>query len=220
MSDHLSSLLARLQQAADPELARQMAAYMKNRFVFFGIKKPEREVLTKEFIKSSRQIPVSDLLAMVYKLYDQAERECHYIAISLLERNYGRFTYKDFQMMYPLIDREAWWDSVDALRKPMSLWVKEQRQYLDEVMHRLLAADSFWQRRVAITLQLLWKEQTDTAWLERAILQNRHDEEFFIQKAIGWALRDYSKTNPDWVRSFLQRHELSRLAVREASKYV
>jgi 3-methyladenine DNA glycosylase AlkD len=137
-----------------------------------------------------------------------------------LERNYRRFTYKDFQMMYPLIDREAWWDSVDALRKPMSLWVKEQRQYLDEVMHRLLAADSFWQRRVAITLQLLWKEQTDTAWLERAILQNRHDEEFFIQKAIGWALRDYSKTNPDWVRSFLQRHELSRLAVREASKYV
>ncbi|NLW16443.1 MAG: DNA alkylation repair protein [Firmicutes bacterium] len=215
-----ADILALFQQVADPEKAQQMAAYMKNRFVFFGINQPERRALTRQLLKDSRTAPLDEVLALVEELYEQPQRECHYLAIDLLERNYRRFTYDEFQFMYPLIDRNAWWDSVDALRKPMSLWVKEHREYLDQVMQVLLASESIWQRRVAITLQLLWKDATDTHWLERAILENRDDQEFFIQKAIGWALRDYSKTNPEWVRAFLQQHELSRLAVREGSKYV
>ncbi|HHW98628.1 MAG TPA: DNA alkylation repair protein [Firmicutes bacterium] len=220
MAFSLASILSLLQQGADPERAQQMAAYMRDRFPFFGINKPERKALTSQLLKGSRKIPVRQLLDLVQELYGQPQRECHYLAIDLLERNYRRLSYEEFQFMYSLIDQNAWWDSVDALRKPMSLWVKEHKAYLDEVMGVLLASASFWQRRVAITMQLLWKETTDTQWLERAILENRDDQEFFIQKAIGWALRDYSKTNPDWVRALLQEHELSKLAVREGSKYV
>jgi 3-methyladenine DNA glycosylase AlkD len=91
---------------------------------------------------------------------------------------------------------------------------------MDEVMPTLLAAESMWQRRVALTLQLRWKEQTDSQWLEQAIVQNIHDQEFFIQKAIGWALRDYSRTNPEWVRNIIALHSFSSLAVREGSKYL
>lgn len=220
MAISLADVLTMFQKEADPERAEQMAAYMRNRFAFFGINKPERKALTAQLLKDSRKISVSALLELVQQLYSQPQRECHYLAIDLLERNHRRLTYEVFQLLYPLIDQNAWWDSVDALRKPMSLWVKEHREYLDEVMDLLLSAPSFWQRRVAITLQLQWKEDTDTHWLARAILENREDQEFFIQKAIGWALRDYSKTNPEWVRAFLQQHELSRLAVREGSKYV
>lgn len=187
---------------------------------FFGIPTQERRALTSEFLQESKGAEVDEVLTVVQQLYDRPERECLYLTFDLLEQNYRRFSYPDFQQMYPLVDRQAWWDSVDSLRKVMSLWVKGHQQHLDEVITRLLAEESMWQRRIAITLQLMWKEQTNTAWLERASLQNCADPEFFIQKAIGWALRDYGRANPDWVRRFLAEHELSRLAVREGGKYL
>ena len=167
MAPSLSNLMARFRQAADPAQAVKMAAYMKNRFPFFGIPQPQRKALTREFLKESKRVDLADVLAWVRELYEQPERECHYLALDLLERNYQRLMYEDFQCTFGLIDQNAWWDSVDALRKSMSLWVKANRQHLDEVMHKLLAADSIWWRRVALTFQLSWKEQTDTAWLER-----------------------------------------------------
>lgn len=207
-------------RAADPDRAVGMAAYLKNRFPCFGIPMPERRSIGRELMQQSKQAEVRELLVVANKLYAQPQRECHYLAIDLLEQNYSRFTYAEFQQMYPLIDQHAWWDSVDALRKVLSLWVKGNRHYLDEVMAKLLSADSLWQRRTAITLQLMWKEQTDTAWLVRAIVQNIADPEFFIQKAIGWSLRDYAWTNPAWVRQFIAEHQLSKLAAREGSKHL
>lgn len=220
MSQDFSHLLATFQLAANPSRALSMAAYMRNQFVFLGISQPERRKLCREFLNGSKKIPITELLALVKKLYEQEEREYHYLAIDLLRLNYRRLAYEDFRLFYQLIDQNAWWDSVDALRATMSLWLKENKQHLADAMTTLLAAESFWQRRVAITVQLLWKEETDTSWLEQAILKNMADQEFFIQKAIGWALRDYSKTNPDWVRAFLQEHQLSSLATREGSKYI
>ncbi|AYC71429.1 hypothetical protein D5289_05000 [Lactiplantibacillus plantarum] len=83
-----------------------------------------------------------------------------------------------------------------------------------------LRATDKWVRRVGITLQLGWKERTDSQYLQTAILANQGDEDFFIQKAIGWALRDYSKVNPEWVRTFVANHALSALAQREGCKYL
>ncbi|MGI6359051.1 MAG: DNA alkylation repair protein [Bacillota bacterium] len=220
MALSVDQLIDDLRQAADPVKAEGMSAYQKHRFAFFGVQTPERRAIGRRFLLDAKHATVGEIFAAVEQLYAQPQRECHYLAIDLLERSYRRFRYQEFQLLYPLIDRHAWWDSVDALRKVISLWVKGHPQYLNEVMERLLAADSIWQRRVAITLQLLWKEQTDTAWLCRAILSNIDEGEFFIQKAIGWALRDYAKTNPAWVRRFLARHQLSKLAVREGSKHL
>ncbi|MGL4858662.1 MAG: DNA alkylation repair protein [Enterobacteriaceae bacterium] len=122
----------------------------------------------------------------------------------------------------PLIVENAWWDSVDSLRKAFSLWVFKHRQHLETMMASLAEADNFWLRRTAITLQLLWKQQTDLVWLERSILLRIVDQEFFIQKGIAWALREYSKTDPLWVAQFLDQHQhqLSALARREAGKYL
>lgn len=213
-------LLTLLKNNADADKAVAMSAYMKDRFPFYGINKPERSALSNDYLKASKNWETKDLLATVYQLYEQPERECHYIAIDLLNTNYKRLSYQDINQIYPLIDRKAWWDSVDGIRKPISLWVKDHGEYMDEVMTALLAAESMWQRRVALTLQLRWKEQTDSQWLEQAIVQNIHDQEFFIQKAIGWALRDYSRTNPEWVRNIIALHSFSSLAVREGSKYL
>lgn len=220
MSLDVMRVIEEFRQSADPERAVGMAAYLKNQFPCFGLPMPERRAIGRELLQQSRQAAVREILAAASTLYAQPERECHYLAIDLLEQNYSRFTYEEFQLLYPLIDQHAWWDSVDALRKVLSLWVKGNQQCLDEVMERLLAADSVWQRRTAITLQLMWKEKTDTAWLVRAILRNNDDPEFFIQKAIGWSLRDYAWTNPGWVRQFISEHPLSELAVREGAKHL
>ncbi len=220
MSLDVVKVIEEFRQAADSERAVGMAAYLKNQFPCFGIPMPERRAIGRELLQQSKQAAVPEVFAAANMLYLQPERECHYLAIDLLEQNYFRFTYEEFQLLYSLIDQHAWWDSVDALRKVLSLWVKGNRQYLDEVMERLLAADSVWQRRTAITLQLMWKEQTDTAWLVRSILRNNDDPEFFIQKAIGWSLRDYAWTNPGWVRRFIAEHRLSKLAAREGGKHL
>ena len=220
MGKDTTELLALLESNANADNAKAMSAYMKDHFPFYGINKPERSALTKDYIRASRDWGMDELLATIYELYAQPRRECHYIAIDLLNRNYKRLSYDNLKQIYPLIDQNAWWDSVDVLRKPISLWVKDHREYMNKVMTTLLSAESMWQRRVALTLQLLWKEQTDTDWLQKAILQNIDDREFFIQKAIGWALRDYSRTNPDWVRNLLGLYSFSKLAVREGSKYL
>ena len=220
MGKDTTELLALLENNADAVKATAMSAYMKDLFPFHGINKPKRSALTKDYLKSSRGWGIKDLIATIYELYDQPQRECHYIAIDLLNTNYKRLSFDSLKQIYPLIDQNAWWDSVDALRKPLSLWVKDHREYMSEVMTTLLSAESMWQKRVALTLQLSWKEQTDIKWLENAIVQNINDREFFIQKAIGWALRDYSRTNPEWVRNLLGLYSFSSLAVREGSKYL
>ena len=119
-----------------------------------------------------------------------------------------------------MLAEKSWWDSIDAWRKVFATWVLAHPTELKQVYAFFYQHENFWYRRVAINLQLLFKEQTDPALLAQAILADLTTEEFFIQKAIGWALRDYSKVNPDWVNNFMQQHSLSKLALREGSKYI
>lgn len=202
------------------ELAEPMARYMKNLFPFCGVKKPQRALLERPFLKESLTLPLPELIQEIFRNYRKDEREYQYYAIDLAQKNIQRFSLADLAELLPLLAEKSWWDSIDAWRKVFATWVLAHPTELKQVYAFFYQHENFWYRRIAINLQLLFKEQTDPALLAQAILADLTTEEFFIQKAIGWALRDYSKVNPDWVKNFMQQHSLSKLALREGSKYI
>ncbi|GAA2914717.1 DNA alkylation repair protein [Enterococcus pseudoavium] len=203
-----------------PELAEPMAHYMKDHFPFCGVKKPQRALLERPFLKESVSLPMPELIQEIFRNYRKKEREYQYYAIDLAQRNIKRFSLEDLAALLPLLGEKTWWDSIDAWRKVFSTWVLAHPADLEQVYAFFYQHENFWYRRVAINLQLMFKEQTNTALLAQAILADLKTDEFFIQKAIGWVLRDYSKVNPTWVKEFMEQHSLSKLALREGSKYI
>lgn len=214
--DH--SIFRVLQEARDPKKAVEMAAYMKNLFPFLGIAKPQRAALTKEFIKAKKEEDGVDW-AFVFDCYRKEEREYQYLAIDYLLNVKNRLTPNDLDSIEALIVTKSWWDTVDAID---NLPAEIYRNY-PEVEKRILRwanSESIWLRRTAIDFQLQYKDRTNKELLAAIIEANLGSSEFFVNKAIGWALREYSKTNRDWVAEFVSSHPLSKLSVREAGKYL
>ncbi len=206
---------------ADAEAAKKMEQYLRNQFSFIGIAATKRKELIKPLLKESKTWSVNTLLEEVKFYYHQNEREYQYIAIALLEKNYKRIEWEQWQtVVFPLITIKPWWDSIDSLKNPISLYLVTEPEKLEEFVHIHMKSPSLWERRIAILIQLKYKEQTRTDLLAEVILETYQDNQFFIQKAIGWVLREYSKTNPAWVRSFIEEHELSKLATTEGSKFL
>ena len=207
-----------LEAGANPEKAVGMSAYLKNQFKFLGIQKPEREVLTKEFLKAKKKEKVIDW-AFVEQCYAKPEREFHYLAISYVLQIKDSLTPEDLGRIEWLITRNSWWDTVDNFNIPLGLMSAKYPQIKQE-LKAWMTSDNMWLRRMSIIFQLHLKKDTDTAFLAEAIEKNLGSKEFFINKAIGWALREYSKTDLEWVRAFLKSHKLAPLSVKEASKYI
>lgn len=208
------------QLTGNPALREPMARYMRDQFIFVGLKTPERKLQAKELIKQSKGVTTSELLDGINTLYQRPEREYQYVAIDVMVANVKRLSFADLQELAQLVTQKAWWDSVDALRKGFGDYIQIHPDEKRQVFELFNGKQNFWLRRVAITLQLMEKERTDTQMLTAAILPDLATPEFFIQKAIGWALRNYSKVNPQWVTTFIAAYELSRLAVSEGSKYL
>ena len=204
--------------AYDPDSAVKMAAYMKNRFPFLGINKPKRAELSKEFLKEKKKDTEIDW-DFIFKCYSMQEREFHYLAIDYLLSVKNLLKADDIAKVETLITDNSWWDSVDSIDSILGDMVLRFPE-LKPVMLNFAASDNIWLRRSAIDFQLKYKDKTDTALLSQIIELNLGSNEFFIKKAIGWILREYSKTNKEWVGMFIQTHDLSPLSVREAGKYI
>ncbi|MGX7245595.1 DNA alkylation repair protein [Enterococcus quebecensis] len=202
------------------EKAEQMAAYMKNLFPFAGVAAPERAVLEKELLKSSKKMSFEELFDLVVFYYNKPEREYQYVAIDLATVNVKAFSFEEVLRFKPFVIEKAWWDSVDSWRKFFGLWGFHHLDEMPQLFEAFFGEEDFWHRRIAINLQLLYKEKTNTVLLKKAIIYDKTTDEFFIQKAIGWSLRQYSKTDPDWVQMLIKMTDLSPLAVREGSKYL
>lgn len=197
-----------------------MAAYMKNQFVFAGVQATERNLLSRTLLKESQKMQPEELFSIITFYYEKEEREYQYLGIELAIQNVKKMTLEEVLRFKPFVTNKAWWDSVDAWRKFFGLWCDTHFSEMPLVFFAFYGAENFWDRRVALNLQLMFKERTNTELLEKAINYDLDTAEFFIQKAIGWSLRQYSKTNPKWVRQFIETNELSQLAVREGSKYL
>ncbi|MEI5994235.1 DNA alkylation repair protein [Candidatus Enterococcus mansonii] len=204
----------------DNERSKQMAAYMKQLFPFAGVQAPERARLTKDLLKASKRLTFSELIDLVTFYYNKPEREYQYLAIDLATVNVKRLSFEEVLCFKPFVIEKAWWDSVDAWRKFFGLWAFANLEEMPKLFDSFFGAENFWHRRIAINLQLLYKEKTNTVLLKKAIIYDKTTDEFFIQKAIGWSLRQYSKTDPKWVKEIIETTALSPLAVREGSKYL
>ena len=144
-----------------------------------------------------------------------------YAALEYLKKVQAQLTPQDVPRLQRLITTQSWWDTADFLDRIVG-GIALRHPEVNAVLLDWSQSDNIWLRRVAIDHQLLRKAQTDTALLERILCNNLGQSAFFINKAIGWALRDYSKTNPQWVRAFIDKHRsrMAKLSIREASKYL
>ena len=206
-------------QNKNDENAEPMAKYMRNLFLFLGLKTPERTALSKKFLKERKKDTKVDW-DFIFKCYDMPEREFQYLAIDYMERVKDLFTPGDMGNIERLLTTKSWWDSVDAINKVVGHIVMKYPETKEDIILKWMKSDNIWLNRVAIIFQLRYKEKTDTVFLSDAILYNCETTEFFINKAIGWALREYSKTNKEWVKEFIDNNNLSKLSIREGSKYI
>ena len=215
----VEELLENLKAVANPDDAGAMKAYMKNKFEFLGVKTPVRRKITKAFFKQQTDSVVD--WNFINEAWNNLYRELQYAALDYLESRKKLLTPSDLPRLKKLAQTKSWWDTIDFLDRLVGSIIARFPE-TKEIILAWSCDEDIWLRRLAINHQLLRKEETDTELLENILVNNLGQTEFFINKAIGWALRDYSKTNPDWVRDFIERYraEMVALSIREGSKYL
>ncbi len=221
----IHTYLAPLQKAYEVERnqaqAEAMSRYMKNLFPFVGIPSSERKEIFRKHLAQYGLPPDKDLFPIIKSAYAQPEREYHYFAIDLA----GKFAKKADESFVPLLEflitKNSWWDSVDSTASNCTRDFFKRNAHLQApVTRKWMDSSNKWLQRASILFQLNYKSNTNEELLYRYILELKDSPEFFIQKAIGWALREYSKTNRYSVKKFLATHKLAKLSIREASKYI
>lgn len=213
----------RLAALANDENAVQMAAYMKTDMPFYGVKKPERVPVFRELRDAFPPADDEAYAALVDALSAEPQREAKYLAIQLAVQHKRFITMTHVPLYERLVVEGAWWDLVDdvAIRLVGTVFLRE-RDAAQPLLDAYVDHDDMWLRRTAIIAQIKHKADTDEDWLFDVCRRRGHETEFFIRKAIGWALREHAKSRPDAVVRFLRAHRdgLSNLSVREASKHL
>lgn len=208
---------------ANPNDAFFMAKYMKNHFDFFGIKTPLRMQIWKDFLqKYQNELFINTDLTyqIAWELWQMPQRELQYCAIELLEKTKKAWTEDVIFFFEQLITTKSWWDSVDCISSSLiSPYFLQFPNQIKPITEGWLASDNIWLQRVCLIFQLKYKSKTDVNLLFDYINQLAYSKEFFIQKAIGWALRQYARTDPDAVLSFVESATLAPLSKREALKH-
>ncbi|MEI0517434.1 DNA alkylation repair protein [Brachyspira murdochii] len=222
MNDLYNNISKEFEILKNDKEAASMAKYMKNHFEFLGIHSKERKEAQKKVFKT---IPKDEKEYIDFnftdKCYKNKYREFQYAAIDylILKKKYLNKTHIKKLKEYTLT--KSWWDSIDCLDRIIG-YIALKDESVNIILLEWSLSDNIWLRRIAIDHQILRKEKTNTELLEQIIINNLNNKEFFINKAIGWSLRDYSKTNPDWVRDFIERHQndMANLSIKEARKYI
>lgn len=208
-----------LESLSDKPRAKAMEAYMKNKFIFYGVPSPVRIALVRECHKKySVKTLDRNLVSALWKC---SQRECQYAAMDHLKRFKRFLTNDDFPWIVSLITEKSWWDSVDFLAvHAMGEIASKSETIRNTDIETFLLSENIWLIRTAIIYQLKYKQLTDFDKLCRYILMFLGSKEFFINKASGWALREYAKTDPLAVKQFVEATpELSNLTKREALKH-
>lgn len=208
--------------------AQTASAYLRNQFPFIGMKTEIRRTAQKSWIDSLKTIedknPDSyrDRWLIIRALWEKEERDYQHTAIDLLNSMPKKFySEEDSVELEWLLNNKSWWDSVDSiasnyLGKWASLFPEKARKTFEKWRYH----ESFWLQRSCLIYQLKYKDKVDSLYLEDLIRQMNSNQEFFIQKAIGWSLRQLSKYNPEEVKRILGNNPIKGLALREASKYL
>ncbi|WP_426449441.1 DNA alkylation repair protein [Paenibacillus sp. S-38] len=219
--EYAGALQDYLRAHADGEQALPMEAYMRGQFPFVGIRSPQLKALMREWVRTQGAPRGEELRETVSLLWSQPEREMQYAAMALLEKRRRETGPAELPLLQELIVTKSWWDTVDLLASHQVGGILAAcPEEIPATVDVWIASGHLWLQRTALLYQLGYKERTDTARLFGYIRQVSGSTEFFIRKAIGWALREYSKTDEAAVRAFVASASLSPLSVREALKAV
>lgn len=218
----IQSLETAFQENSDSENAFAMAKYMRNHFSFFGIKTTDRRLIFKTIWKENQQEVTENPRAIAWELFNKPQRELQYCAIEILIKELKKkYKKEDIQLIEKLIITNSWWDSVDVITKYiLGEYLLEHPLETEKVIERFSNSDNMWLNRSAILFQLGYKQKTNFDLLKSECEKHKNSNEFFIQKAIGWALREYTKTNPEAVRNYVDNTNLKKLSQKEAKKHI
>jgi len=217
---YLSAIQKIFAANGDKTIAKGAKAYLLNQFEFYGIKTPLRRQICKTFYKTHPIADHSELTKLVKECFAEPQRELHYFAIELLGHHKNLWSIKTLPLIEWMITHKSWWDSVDSTNTHViSKFFLLYPEHIETYTHKWNQSSNKWLIRMSILFQLTYKTKTDTNLLSKYIENSQLHEDFFVRKAIGWALRAYAYTNKKWVTQFVKDHpSLSNLSKREALK--
>lgn len=206
---------------ADATIAKGAKAYLLNQFEFYGIKTPLRRKICKEFYKAHPVKDHNELSSIIKDCFAAPQREIHYFAIELLGYHHKLWSKKTIPLIEWMVTHQSWWDSVDSTNSfVISKFFMKFPETIEITTSKWNNSSNKWLQRMSLLFQLTYKKKTNTTLLTQYIKNCQLEEDFFIRKAIGWALRAYAYTDSKWVVQFIKAHpQLSNLSKREALKH-
>ncbi|HEU4744922.1 MAG TPA: DNA alkylation repair protein [Anaerolineales bacterium] len=221
MHPYVASLKTLFEQNANPAQAGPMKKYMRDQFEYLGIKTPQLRELMKQFLAENGSPPINDLDTILRDLWSLPQREFQYAATGLLSRSEKQLPARFIKTIEYMIVTKSWWDTVDTISGgTLGVHFKRFPEVREKYLAKWRLSDNFWLRRAAILFQLNYKKETDFDLLCEIIRENLDSQEFFINKAIGWSLRQYARIDPKAVKKFVKSTPLHPLSRREAMKHL
>ncbi len=221
MRPYVASLKTLFEQNADAIQAAPMKKYMREQFEYLGIKTPKNIALQKEFFAEHGFPALTELDMILRDLWSLPEREFQYVAVGLLGRFNKEIPSKFIRTIEYMIVTKSWWDTVDSIAGgTVGVLFKRFPEVRERYLTKWRASKNFWLRRTTILFQLGYKKETDFDLLCEIICENLDSREFFINKAIGWSLRQYARIDPQAVKKFVKSTPLHPLSRREAMKHL
>jgi 3-methyladenine DNA glycosylase AlkD len=221
MHPYVISLKELFKKNANPAQAGPMKKYMRDQFEYLGIKSPQLRTLMKQFLTENGSPSINDLDTILRDLWSLPQREFQYAATGLLGSSEKQLPAKFIKTIEYLIVTKSWWDTVDTISGGvLGVHFKRFPEVREKYLAKWRLSDNFWLRRAAILFQLNYKNDTDFDLLCEIIRENLDSKEFFINKAIGWSLRQYARIDPSAVKKFVRSTPLHPLSRREAMKHL
>ncbi len=219
--EYVEVLEREFEKNKNAKIALQQKAYLRNQFEFYGITTPKRKEIQQPFFIKAFLPKKSELTEIVKILWQKPQREYHYFAQELVFKYIKQLEEKDILLLEYMVTHNSWWDTVDFIaNKLMGAYFKAFPEKRKFYVQKWLQSDNLWLQRSALLFQLKYKQDVDTKLLGSIIHSLIGSKEFFINKAIGWILREYSKTNPKWVIDFVNKTALSHLSKKEAVRLI
>lgn len=215
-ADYYNFVRNRFHEKGNPDIAQGQMRYMRDQFEFFGLKMPQWTALARDIHTELGWPEGGDLQTLARLCYEDSHREMHYFALQTIEKTMKKQPPEFIDFLEELILTNSWWDTVDWVNKLVGQHFLRHPQLTRPVTERWMASGNIWLQRVCMIFQLAYKNKTDAALLFEYVRRLSGSKEFFLQKGAGWALRQYSRTDPEAVRQFVGKHRLAPLTRREA----
>ena len=219
--DYLVPLIKAYEGNANIGNAIPMKKYMRDKFEFYGIKSPERKLIYARFKKENGLIPHDEKGTIIHWCWEAEQREYQMFGMEFMGKSAKKEAEDIIGLYEYMIVTKSWWDTVDYIASNLvGVYFKKFPEKIAEVTSKWMESENIWLQRTCLLFQLKYKKNLDTILLEGFISELKYSKEFFIQKAIGWILREYSKTNPGYVVNYIKENQIASLSKREGLLYI